>query len=1838
MGLSPFLRASERTSRCYPGQRGGPVANKPKEQKMMCKRNQITAFPGKAFPGLGLGLEVVAQRRAGLRARRGVLLLVVLSLLMLFSLVAVTFVLVSSRHYDATRYAIKNEQTGDDPSQLLDNVFAQCIRGTNDPQSVIGPHGLLEDMYGNDGIVYRQHVLPPTLPTPLTVVAHSTTNLIYDLTFSPLEPIEFTSFPGIDVPTARTPPYPLIQAQLQTPGYFNGCVLTAIGGVADGRSTRILGWGYTPGPLGPPGQYRIRVMAFENISRVDLQNDPPLGFIVNGRPFNGTGFGLDPTIVDPTAPTLISAAQTIPLPSGPIDIPYALLPNAKYWDGQSADQTILPITPPTGYPIFGGIGGPDEDYDAPDTQNMLLAHLPLVMPAPNTPSGIIPSLHRPDTYLYLQQKYQTEFSGSAEGIEARRLVTRQSTLRPQSAGNVNDDHPRFPRIDLSAGPYDVDNDGDGIPESIWVDAGLPVRTAPDGRAYKPLVAILCLDLDGRLNVNAHGNIAHVDQYYHSMTAGVSPQAFSNSNLLASQFLGVATVGPELPRGQGYGPAEISLLPLFRSFPSSPPGPITASELVAYSKLLGARYSEPNVNLYDWGRDTAYQPVYNSQTGFVPAGTQRFGAYPGATAFGDRFAGLMRTTYPDPTDANRRSSFGTPPNLWGRGFVALDLAGNPMMPYMGVLADRDDSAYEMNLNRRDKRGTLVTTTPATPLTGEATPNPLDTPYMTVELERLLRVYDNDSSGLPDRLRQLVNAGGGPPLAVLRNMVTTDSFDLPVTSSLPTREILGGAANVMMSSNIIDLLTEKLTQGGFTGTIALEIPKMLPPEVIAGRKLDLNRPFGNGRDDDGDGVVDEPDENEPSFWFAAGMSVPVTFTAAPYAPNYVFAQDVDLNGTPDELTDRQMARQLFARHLYILMMLLKGNEEIDFDGNTGNNTAEETARGIAQWAVNIVDFRDRDSIMTPFHFNIYPFRDGWTANGDLTVAPPAGTAVVWGMERPELLITETLAYHDRRTEDTGDEATVDNFYGDTETMPGTTTEAMMDRQDKDFDQRLRPFAPFFIELYNPWLTQSSIDPITNGQPAAVEMPAELYTNPTYRGVKLDARDLQSNTSPVWRMLVVANASIGADPDDPGPPAPTVPFVDADVDRTVYFADPTSITDFGGAPRYFSDPAHPLAPVLPGRYAVVGSAGLPGLTNLGARQFVSPIARVQGAGDTANAANRRIILSPNPDPSVSQVQILNNNAPPPYAEPAVSEIQPAVAVALTEALMAGTPSTFPNVMASISEPKPNDPIYPPTTGTTAGGEQTYAPPLDIPLDTKNPYLGGATAPNQPPDGTRPNFRMIHLQRLANPLKPWDQNTNPYLTVDSMSIDCTVFNGVVDSSAPADPRAATSPPASGSPPPALYSNGLASYQRGDIFNVTNPPLWYSQPNNTIATPGLMPLVGGQQHYFNRALQHSLGYVNKAYGVPGDNTTTFVSTDPLIQPPNNRRSYLGLPKATATKAAPFVWLPWNNRPYANEMELLLVPQMRSWQLAVSYKPLPNAPYPVTTGRGHLPNLWETPASHWAIHGNLHRILDYVHVPSRFVGTEMELPPTNFAVADPYDAELRMSLLPPFNRISQYREPGKININTIPSDQFGAGSGSAIWDGVMNTTAAHNFPTWQEVSESRQGIATFLAGSYPTRFGNPFRSASGASYQLPGTDDQIDRDEIEVTFLRPLDPASANETEPLFRYLSTQSTDNPDANPYFRVNTLQRVKNLLTTRSNVYAVWITVGYFEVRPVQAAGGIMPPLARHPDGYQLWGELGSDTGEIKRHRAFYIYDRSIPVAFERGKDHNMADGILLKRFIE
>jgi hypothetical protein len=271
----------------------------------------------------------------------------------------------------------------------------------------------------------------------------------------------------------------------------------------------------------------------------------------------------------------------------------------------------------------------------------------------------------------------------------------------------------------------------------------------------------------------------------------------------------------------------------------------------------------------------------------------------------------------------------------------------------------------------------------------------------------------------------------------------------------------------------------------------------------------------------------------------------------------------------------------------------------------------------------------------------------------------------------------------------------------------------------------------------------------------------------------------------------------------------------------------------------------------------------------------------------------------------------------------------------------------------------------------------------------------------------------------------------------------------------------------------------------------------------------------------------------------------------------------------------------------------------------------------------------------LHRLLGYLGVSSPFTCADTQANPT-LAGASGSSLAGQHAFHPPFNRISNYREPGRINLNTIYAPE--------VFNALMNGFPGAN---WQSFWQSRQGspaaaILTPPSPAYPTEFARPFRSPGGGQYGTGTLANLTPTAEINSTILRATSPTSP--ATPLFQYASSAQVDHTDRNPYFRYEGLERLGNLVTTRSNVYAVWITVGYFEVSPASQLPGYPWSLtaaqiqAIYPDGYTLGRELGIDTGEIERHRAFYIFDRTIPVGFQRGQDLNAEKAILLNRFIE
>jgi hypothetical protein len=138
----------------------------------------------------------------------------------------------------------------------------------------------------------------------------------------------------------------------------------------------------------------------------------------------------------------------------------------------------------------------------------------------------------------------------------------------------------------------------------------------------------------------------------------------------------------------------------------------------------------------------------------------------------------------------------------------------------------------------------------------------------------------------------------------------------------------------------------------------------------------------------------------------------------------------------------------------------------------------------------------------------------------------------------------------------------------------------------------------------------------------------------------------------------------------------------------------------------------------------------------------------------------------------------------------------------------------------------------------------------------------------------------------------------------------------------------------------------------------------------------------------------------------------------------------------------------------------------------------------------------------------------------------------------------------------------------------------------------------------------------------------------MNRAGVEATLLRSevLTGTVPTETDGRFAVTSGSAHVDPNRNPYFRYQNMQRMSNLVTTRSNVYAVWVTMGLFEVNVEETTSGSGVFVER------LGQEAGRETGSVKRHRAFYIIDRSIPVAFQPGENHNVDHTILLRRIIE
>ncbi len=1400
----------------------------------------------------------------------------------------------------------------------------------------------------------------------------------------------------------------------------------------------------------------------------------------------------------------------------------------------------------------------------------------------------------------------------------------------------------------------VDNDNDGNRDSQWTDLGFTVRSDEDGKRYKPFFAFLIKDLDGRLNLNAHGNLTHlIDR---SPNEQVNPLGGNGSNDTTQQiYMTGQTPSHFLPKGIGYGPAEINLKSLVgkdltyllngRPYTSNP------------QRHIAGRYSHIDVDLSNkistndfTASGVGVHPLANAASEISSHG----GSYPGYPDGSNR--NLELRGFPLSFNNAAASSFQIFPDLHGENSSGLSKYGQIFYePFLFTQENQQVFPPYKSFHLGKNRDNWYFNNPYN--TNLNNPNFGDSLFTVYELERVLRHHDFQQMSV-DQLNYVNGQNARPrshnvsrlhyllPNTLKENgannaheSLTTHSFSIPTYSavSIPSRNLKfdldryvrlyreqsnDPPSSISFSTNTTNNLInnewipalEKLDQN------RNDIFTLLRTTII-GWRLTHDVPASPSRDDDG--LADEDYEvilrnklieifSDVQIPQLAKNLLPYDLRAGlPFDVNHPFGDYIDNNnnGLVDEDTEYPQSRTLYARYLYVLAMLNVYPAQSQYVAQGNQNQIAETAETLAQWAINVVDFRDSDSIMTKFSYDPTPFDGGmWNP-----------THHVWGTERPELLITETKAFHDRRTEDL-------EFSTDPD-EPGNENKRTTDNDfpDPNYDQRLRPRGSLFVELYNPWYTQS-----------INKSPPEFYPSSASKNINL--KKTSANGSPVWRMLVVKNTpeNIGIDPAIiqqtngnqflmEGISRPQRDIIQRNnlkpndlndtIIRGIYFVDPkidkpgeviysganppeNSLSGRGhGQEVFYCDLGPNQAITLPqGRHAVIGSAIhrprfdaqdpsliLNPYDPGGNQTYENPIGRRRDYPEAVNAADGTINDEKLVEAYYSatnrfemagtqfQIKKTNTSVFPNYNDagfykevppndPAGAAVWPwdqnsnkkPISIPMNRSnrqldVLEGVYDFSPGkswASLNITEPLGGYPLT--LNGSNfiqrnVDGERegVYTPTLDAPLDSNRNLEWNAT---------------IHLQRLANPLSNWDSRSNPYITIDSSLVELTVFNGV-------------SNPEQNNPPV------LASRERGTTNGGEPRPETDSRFRNLWrqVSENQRQRADDNTHFHNyQPNDNSFGYLNRTYDLPNE-------------PP--------------TPSKGFSNLNWQNGLFVSQYDLAQVPYSNAFNLLKDFShrnPVPNVDYQFQSDYRHLLNFYHrTRAAGNGGHRDdlyLHRIMGLTYVPSKFIGTR-----SRYLRSDYTTLTREQDLLPAeIQLLSSYREPGKINLNT---------TNPTVWksfEGVSPT--GRQYYTNKTHQDWKNALPAPISGSFETINDSLFLFQNNNNRPFFATNDvNLNNSLVERAFDKALDPRR---------------------NSRYETINLSRISNFTTSQSNVYAVWITLGYFEV---------------DNNGDRV-REVGVLRGEAKRHRAFFIIDRSIPVGFEPGVNHNVDETILLRRYIE
>jgi len=179
------------------------------------------------------------------------------------------------------------------------------------------------------------------------------------------------------------------------------------------------------------------------------------------------------------------------------------------------------------------------------------------------------------------------------------------------------------------------------------------------------------------------------------------------------------------------------------------------------------------------------------------------------------------------------------------------------------------------------------------------------------------------------------------------------------------------------------------------------------------------------------------------------------------------------------------------------------------------------------------------------------------------------------------------------------------------------------------------------------------------------------------------------------------------------------------------------------------------------------------------------------------------------------------------------------------------------------------------------------------------------------------------------------------------------------------------------------------------------------------------------------------------------------------------------------------------------------------------------------------------------------------------------------------------------RALGKVNVNTMHSEEVF----QAVADAkpAMDTSGPNNFTA----AEVTTGYNNLIGQKPILSFGqaNQLANQSALGVKTGLNKSLMGYPDSSITpYKNFLDNDSPDPMNPLFPSTGTNVAT------YARKELLTKIGNSVTTKSNVFAVWITTGYFEVRD----DSTQPP--------KLGAEIGKADGINIRHRMFAIVDRT------------------------